>query len=70
MPVGHPHASWAHVGALWPAVPASDDAIHSETVDWPNTCTIDASRLHSKIVSQSILRSAAILQVADTLARH
>jgi hypothetical protein len=29
MPEGHPHASWAHVGALWPAVPASDDAIHS-----------------------------------------
>jgi hypothetical protein len=31
MPEGHPHVSWAHVGALWPVVPASDDANHSHT---------------------------------------
>jgi hypothetical protein len=30
MPEGHPHVSWAHVGAFWPVVPASDDAIHSQ----------------------------------------
>lgn len=29
MPEGHPHVSWAHVGASWPVVPASDDANHS-----------------------------------------
>lgn len=29
MPEGHRHASWAHVGAFWPVVPASDDAIQS-----------------------------------------
>lgn len=31
MPAGHPHVSWAHAGALWPVVPASDDVSHSRT---------------------------------------
>jgi hypothetical protein len=34
MPEGHPHASWAHVGAFWPAVPASDDAIQLAAADY------------------------------------
>lgn len=33
MPKGHPHVSWAHVGAIWPAVPASDDAIQPPAVE-------------------------------------
>lgn len=41
MPEGHPHASWAHVGALWPVVPASDDAIRSH------------ARVHLKLIVMS-----------------
>lgn len=37
MPKGHPHASWAHVGASWPVVPASDDAIQLPAVEHQGT---------------------------------
>jgi hypothetical protein len=33
MPEGHPHVPWAHVGAFWPVVPASDDANQPPAVE-------------------------------------
>lgn len=45
MPKGHPHGSWEHVGALWPAVPASDDAIQPLALEWEDFSRRGSSQL-------------------------